>query len=120
VLFFLCIADIPFQTGQLQDVNIDSGKKTKKVLYTPVRGQFDQGNPDEYFDHQNRIITLENLGMNLPSKSSFLLQKKIKFFSDDNHVLINRYGCSVARRQVQENPPPPPPPKSELKGEFLS
>ncbi len=28
--------------------------------------------------------------------------------SDDNHVLIHRYGCSVARRQIQ----------SELKGEF--
>ncbi|CAF4939050.1 unnamed protein product, partial [Rotaria magnacalcarata] len=22
----------------------------------------------------------------------------------DHHVLIHRYGCSVARRQVQENP----------------
>ncbi|CAF3310274.1 unnamed protein product [Rotaria socialis] len=74
---------------QLQDVNIDSGKKPKKVLYTPIRGQFDEGNPHEYFDHQNRVITLENLGINLP---------------DSNHVLIHRYGCSVARRQVQENP----------------
>jgi hypothetical protein len=61
----------------LQDGNVDSGKKTKKALYTPVRGQFDQGNPDEYFEHQNRIITLENLGMNLPSKSSFVPQSKI-------------------------------------------
>ncbi|CAF0844875.1 unnamed protein product [Adineta steineri] len=76
--------------NQLQNDNIvDSGKKPKKILYTPIRGEFDQGNPHEYFDHQKRIITLENLGMNLP---------------DDNHILIQRYGCSVARRQIQETP----------------
>ena len=67
-----------FQCDQLQDANVDSGKRAKKALYTPVRGQFDQGNPEEFYDHQNRIITLDNLGMNLPSKStisfvSFLL-----------------------------------------------
>ncbi|CAF4805159.1 unnamed protein product, partial [Rotaria sp. Silwood2] len=81
---------------QPQNINIDSGKKSKKVLYTPIRGQFDQGNPHEYFDHQKRIIKLENLGMNL---------------SDNNHMLIHRYGCSVARRQIQENSRP----QSELK-----
>ncbi len=43
-------------------------KKTKTALYTPARGQFDEGNPDEYFFRQNRIITLDNLRMNLPSK----------------------------------------------------
>ncbi|CAF3632054.1 unnamed protein product [Rotaria sordida] len=88
------------KTEQLQNINIDSGKKTKKVLYTPIRGQFDQGNPHEYFDHQKRIITLENLGMNLP---------------DDNHMLIHRYGCSVARRQIQENSRP----QSKLKDKTL-
>jgi hypothetical protein len=62
----------PCTPKKLQDVNVDSAKKTKKVLYTPVRGQFDQGNPDEYFDHQNRIITLDNFGMNLPSKLLFI------------------------------------------------
>ncbi len=74
------IFDSPFQTEQFQDVNTASGKKTKRVLYTPVRGQFDQGNPDEYFDHQNCIITLDNLGMNLPSKSLFLPKKINKIF----------------------------------------
>lgn len=52
----------------MTDTNVDSGKKMKRALYTPVRGQFDQGNPEEYFDHQNRQITLDDLGMNLPSK----------------------------------------------------
>jgi hypothetical protein len=70
------IFNCSLQTEQFQDVNIDSGKKTKKILYTPVRGQFDQGNPDEYFDHQNRIITLENLGMNLPGKSSLFFKNQ--------------------------------------------
>jgi len=30
-------------------------------------------------------------------------------------MLIHRYGCSVARRQIQENPLP----QSELKGKFI-
>lgn len=73
----------PKNREQFQDLNIDSGKKTKKILYTPVRGEFDQGNPEEYFDHQNRIITLDNLGMNLPSKFSLILyhNKLYIFFS---------------------------------------
>lgn len=79
------------KSDQLQDENVDSGKRTKKALYTPVRGQFDQGNLEEFYDHQNRIITLDNLGINLPV---------------DNHQLIHRYGCSVARRQVQQTPQP--------------
>jgi hypothetical protein len=65
-----------FQIVQLQNENIDSGKKTKKILYTPIRGEFDQGNPHEYFDHQKRIITLDNLGMNLPGKSAFISKRK--------------------------------------------
>ena len=94
------------------DINVDSGKKTKRALYTPVRGQFDQGNPEEYFDHQNRQITLNNLGMNLPSKYSLFFSniKNVHFFSDENHQLIHRYGCSVARRQVQDES------QSEIKG----
>ncbi|UJR16500.1 hypothetical protein I4U23_003402 [Adineta vaga] len=89
------------KTDQFGNVNVDSGKKPKKILYTPVRGEFDQGNPHEYFDHQKRIITLDNLGMNLP---------------DDNHVLIHRYGCSVARRQIQEKPTP----QKEMKDEPIN
>ena len=52
--------------NQLGNANVDSEKRTKKLLYTPVRGEFDQGNPHEYYDHQKRIITLDNLGMDLP------------------------------------------------------
>ena len=74
--FVLFIVDVSFQIEQLQDANVGSGKKIKKALYTPSRGQFDQGNPDEYFDQPNRIITLDNLGMNLPSKSSFRFPKR--------------------------------------------
>ena len=59
-------------------MNIDSGKKPKKVLYTPIRGQFDEGNPHEYFDHQNRVITLENLGMNLHGKLPYRINIKTK------------------------------------------
>ena len=43
--------------------------------------------------------------MNLASKSSFLAKTNPSdSFSDDNHMLIHRYGCSVARRQIQETP----------------
>ena len=45
--------------------NIESGKKTRKILYTPNRADFEEGNCEEYFDHQRRIITVDNLGMNL-------------------------------------------------------
>ncbi|CAF1079355.1 unnamed protein product [Adineta ricciae] len=89
------------KTNQLGNANVDSEKRTKKLLYTPVRGEFDQGNPHEYYDHQKRIITLDNLGMDLP---------------DENHVLIHRYGCSVARRQIQEKPTP----QKELKDEPIN
>lgn len=57
--------------GQPPDINVDSGKRQKKILYTPVRGEFDQGNPHEYFDHEKRKITLDNLGMNLPGRVNF-------------------------------------------------
>ena len=52
---------------------MDSTKKMKKVLYTPNREEFDQGNLNEYFDHQQRIITLDHLGMNLPGLFSSLI-----------------------------------------------
>ncbi|CAF2888892.1 unnamed protein product [Rotaria sp. Silwood2] len=63
-------------TAQLQDGYIDSGKKTKKALYTSVRSQFDPGNPDEYFDYQNRISTLKNLDTNLSNESSLPIKQE--------------------------------------------
>jgi hypothetical protein len=93
------------------------------MLYTPIRGQFDQGNPEEYFEHQKRIITLDNLGMNLPGENSLFTRRRNdtivrSFVEDENHQWIHRYGCSIARRQVQPNPAPS---SIEIKGkEILS
>lgn len=68
ILFYFLTFNLFLKNEKIQDVNIDSGKKPKKALYTPIRGQLEEGNPHEYFDHQKRLITLENLGMNLPGK----------------------------------------------------
>ena len=86
------------RTVPLADLDFDHltlDTPMKKLLYTPTREPFEQD-----VDHPPRLITLENLGMNLPGK------KKKKDFSSPPEILeqlIHRYGGSVARRQAPKS-----------------
>jgi hypothetical protein len=62
-----------------------------KIEQPKNHDQFDQGNIHKYFNHRhrNRIITLENLRMNLPDDDQFNQGDIHKYFNHQNQIKKN-------------------------------